>query len=42
VAYGVVLIMVVAFAPRGVDGAVARCRAWLLPRAKPAKAAPHD
>jgi len=43
VAYGVVLIMVVAFAPRGVDGAVARCRAWLLPPAVPArKAAPHD
>ena len=37
VVYGIVLIVVVAFAPRGVAGVVARCRAWLLPPAKPAE-----
>jgi branched-chain amino acid transport system permease protein len=34
VVYGVVLIGVVAFAPRGVAGIVARCRAWLVPPRK--------
>jgi branched-chain amino acid transport system permease protein len=34
VVYGVVLIMVVAFAPHGVAGVVARCRAWLAPPPK--------
>jgi branched-chain amino acid transport system permease protein len=34
VVYGVVLIAVVAFAPRGVGGAVARCRTWLMPPGK--------
>jgi branched-chain amino acid transport system permease protein len=34
VAYGVVLIVVVAFAPHGVAGVVARCRAWLAPPPK--------
>jgi branched-chain amino acid transport system permease protein len=34
VVYGVVLIGVVAFAPRGVAGIVARCRAWLAPPRK--------
>jgi branched-chain amino acid transport system permease protein len=34
VVYGVVLIVVVAFAPRGVDGVVARCRAWLASSGK--------
>jgi branched-chain amino acid transport system permease protein len=43
VVYGVVLIMVVAFAPRGVDGVVARCRAWLMPPARLVReVAPHD
>ena len=42
VVYGVVLIAVVAFAPRGVGGAFARCRAWLVPPGKPApEVAPH-
>jgi branched-chain amino acid transport system permease protein len=34
VVYGVVLIVVVAFAPHGVAGVVARCRAWLAPPPK--------
>jgi branched-chain amino acid transport system permease protein len=34
VVYGVVLILVVAFAPHGVAGVVARCRTWLLPPRK--------
>jgi branched-chain amino acid transport system permease protein len=34
VVYGVVLIAVVAFAPHGVAGVVARCRAWLAPSRK--------
>jgi branched-chain amino acid transport system permease protein len=34
VVYGVVLIVVVAFAPHGVAGVVARCRAWLAPPRK--------
>jgi branched-chain amino acid transport system permease protein len=34
VVYGVVLIVVVAFAPHGVAGVIARCRAWLLPPRK--------
>jgi branched-chain amino acid transport system permease protein len=34
VVYGVVLIVVVAFAPHGVAGVVARCRAWLVPLRK--------
>jgi branched-chain amino acid transport system permease protein len=34
VVYGVVLIAVVAFAPHGVAGVVARCRAWLVPARK--------
>jgi branched-chain amino acid transport system permease protein len=34
VVYGVVLIGVVAFAPHGVAGVVARCRAWLVPLRK--------
>jgi branched-chain amino acid transport system permease protein len=37
VVYGIVLIVVVAFAPRGVAGVVARCRAWLLSPSKPAE-----
>lgn len=32
--YGVVLIVVIAFAPRGVAGVVDRCHAWLLPPRK--------
>jgi len=43
VVYGVVLIVVVAFAPRGVAGVVARFRASLVPLATPAReAALHD
>jgi branched-chain amino acid transport system permease protein len=42
VLYGVVLILVVGFAPRGVAGVIARCRAWLTPPAKLAREAAHD
>jgi branched-chain amino acid transport system permease protein len=43
VVYGVVLIVVVAFAPRGVAGTVLSCRRWLVPPGKPAReAALHD
>ena len=35
VVYGVVLIVVVAFAPRGLAGVVAGFRAWLAPPRKP-------
>jgi branched-chain amino acid transport system permease protein len=43
VVYGVVLILVVAFAPRGVAGVAAGFRASLVPLAKPAReAARHD
>jgi branched-chain amino acid transport system permease protein len=42
VLYGVVLILVVGFAPRGVAGVVARCRAWLMPPPKLTPEAAHD
>jgi len=42
VLYGVVLILVVGFAPRGVAGVIARCHAWLTPPAKLAREAAHD
>ena len=42
VLYGVVLILVVGFAPRGVAGLIARCRAWLMPSAKLTREAAHD
>ncbi len=42
VLYGVVLILVVGFAPRGVAGLIARCRAWLMPQPKLAREAAHD
>mgnify|MGYP003694093529 CR=1 FL=1 len=35
VIYGVVLIVVVAFAPRGLAGVVAGVRTWLAPPRKP-------
>lgn len=36
-----VLILVVGFAPRGVAGAVARLRGWLMPPAKTAREAAY-
>ncbi len=43
VLYGVVLILVVGAAPRGVAGVGARCRAWLAPPQKLARQdVPHD
>jgi len=42
VLYGVVLILVVGFAPRGVAGLIARCRAWLIPQPKLMRGAAHD
>jgi branched-chain amino acid transport system permease protein len=42
VLYGVVLILVVGFAPRGVAGVIVRCRVWLLPPEKLAREAAHD
>lgn len=42
VVYGVVLILVVGFAPRGVAGVIARIRGWLMPPAKLAREAAHD
>lgn len=41
VVYGAVLILVVGFVPRGVAGAVARLRGWLMPPAKTAPEAAH-
>jgi len=41
VVYGVVLILVVGFAPRGVAGAIARFRGWLIPPVKTAREAAH-
>lgn len=41
VLYGMVLILIVAFAPRGVAGAVAQARGWLTPKPKKPREAPH-
>ena len=41
VVYGVVLILVIAFAPRGVAGIMAQLRGWLMPPAKKTREAPH-
>jgi branched-chain amino acid transport system permease protein len=41
VVYGAVLILVIGFAPRGVAGALARLRAWLMPPPKNAREAAH-
>lgn len=41
VLYGMVLILIVAFAPRGVAGAVAQARDWLTPKPKKPREAPH-
>lgn len=41
VVYGVVLVLVIAFAPRGVAGIMAQLRGWLMPPAKKLREAPH-
>jgi branched-chain amino acid transport system permease protein len=41
VVYGVVLILVVGFAPRGVAGTIAQLRGWLMPPPKKAQEAAH-
>jgi branched-chain amino acid transport system permease protein len=41
VVYGVVLILVVGFAPRGVAGTIAQLRGWLIPQPKKAQEAAH-
>jgi branched-chain amino acid transport system permease protein len=41
VVYGVVLILVIAFAPRGVAGIMAQLRGWLVRPAKKLREAPH-
>jgi branched-chain amino acid transport system permease protein len=41
VVYGVVLILVVSFAPRGVAGTIAQLRGWLMPRPKKVQEAAH-
>ena len=41
VVYGVVLVLVIAFAPRGVAGILAQLRRWLMPSAKKAGEAVH-
>jgi len=41
VVYGVVLVLVIAFAPRGVAGIIARLCGWLMPPAKKLREAPH-
>ena len=41
VVYGVVLILVVGFAPRGVAGTIAQLRGWLMPPPKKAQKAAH-
>lgn len=41
VLYGMVLILIVAFAPRGVAGAVDQMRGWLTPKPKKPREAPH-
>jgi branched-chain amino acid transport system permease protein len=42
VLYGIVLILVVGFAPRGVAGVIARCHVWLMPPAKLVREVAHD
>jgi branched-chain amino acid transport system permease protein len=41
VLYGMVLILIVAFAPRGVAGAGAQLRGWLTPKPKKMRETPH-
>ena len=41
VVYGVVLILVIGFAPRGVAGTIAQMRGWLMPPPKKAQEAAH-
>lgn len=41
VVYGVVLVLVIAFAPKGVAGIMAQLRSWLPPSAKKLREIPH-
>jgi branched-chain amino acid transport system permease protein len=41
VVYGVVLVLVIAFAPRGVAGIVAQLRGWFIPPGKKLRDVPH-
>lgn len=42
VLYGMVLILIIAFAPRGVAGIVAQARDWLTPKPRKSREIPHD